>query len=386
VTAGRASGDESVHYRFHFRVLAPLRPGIAALDGIVVPASRPASNLLPALRLGVALDVPVVVICSRGAAADAVLAVAGGVPDSRHAVVDLAAGKALPQLPPFATAGFASALVGSHGDLHIKRNLGLLLSRAAGWRTLLFLDDDISGLRPGLVKWAVGALDHHAAVGLRALRFADNSVVCHARRFIPGVRQSVFVSGSALAVRADLVDSFFPEVYNEDWLFLAPYLDQRAVAAAGDVHQSPYDPFELPDRATAEEFGDVLGEGLIGHLHHGTLSRPPTVSYWDGFLRRRARFISDAIAACDARATEDPRARKALRSLRRAENARAKIRAEQLTDYVTAWLDDLRHWRHFLTGVPRLGTLQAALDWLGPSVVPAPTSPLDAEPRPCPLS
>jgi hypothetical protein len=386
VTTGRASGDASVHYRSHVRLLAPLRPGVADLDGIVVPSSRPASNLRPALRLGLALDVPVIVICSRDATSDAVEAVAGGIPGSRLAIVDLAVRKALPELPHFATAGFGSALVGSHGDLHLKRNLGLLLARVAGWRNLLFLDDDISGLHPERVMRAVGALDHHAAVGMRARSFADNSVVCHARRFVNGIRQGVFVSGSALAVRADRADSFFPEVYNEDWLFLAPYLDRRAVAMADDVQQARYDPFELPDRATAEEFGDVLGEGLIGHLHHDTLNRPPTVSYWDSFLSRRSRFIGEAVAACATQATENPVARRALRSLRRAENTRARIRPELLTDYVTAWLDDLHLWRQFLTGVPRLGTLRAALDWLGPPVVPAPTSPLDAEHQPCPLS
>jgi hypothetical protein len=377
---GWASGDAPVHYRSHARLLAPLRPGAAALDGIVVPAARPAANLVPAFRLGAALDVPVVVICSGDATPDAVVAVAGGVPRSRYAVVDVAARKVFPRLPPLATAGFASAFVGSRGDLHLKRNLGLLLGRAASWRTLLFLDDDISGLRRDMVARTVGALDHHAAVGMPARRFADNSVVCHARRLLPGVRQSVFVSGSALALRVDRVDSFFPDVYNEDWLFLAPHLDRRTVAANGSVRQSPYDPFELPDRATAQEFGDVLGEGLIGHLHRGTLSRPPSMRYWDGFLRQRARFVAEVLAACTVQAPENTMARKALRSLRRAENIRAKIRPELLTDYVAAWLDDLWQWRHFLTGVPRLGTLEVALDWLDPPVVPAPTPPLDAEP------
>jgi hypothetical protein len=386
VSEGWASGEASVHYRFHGRLLVPLRPGTAALDGIVVPASRSAENLRPAFRLGAALGAPVVVMCSRAARPGAVAAVAGDVPGARVATVDLA-GHVVPRFPRFATSGFADAFVGSHGDLSLKRNLGLLVGRAAGWRTMLFLDDDIIGLRPGPIARAVDGLEHHAAVGMPAQNFPDNSVVCHARRFVPDSRQGVFVSGSALAVRLDRADSFFPDVYNEDWLFLAPHLDRRDVAAGRPVGQLPYQPFAMADRATAEEFGDVLGEGLVGHLHHGSLGRPPSAGYWRTFLEKRARFIAEAAAACAAQAPERPAARDALRALGRAENTRAKIRPAQLTDYVAAWLDDLRRWRDFISGVPRLGTLEAALDWLDRSVLAAPpTRPLDAEPRPCPLS
>jgi hypothetical protein len=195
--------------------------------------------------------------------------------------------------------------------------------------------------------------------------------VCHARRFVPGRRQGVFVSGSALAVRVDRAGSFFPETYNEDWLFLAPHLARREVAASGSVRQLPYRPFDLPDRATAEEFGDVLAEGLIGHLHHGSLGRPPSIRYWTDFLRRRARVIAEAAESCAALAAEDPLARAALRALKRAEVARAKIRSSLLVDYVASWLDDLQRWQEFLTGVPRLGDLEATLARLGLPAVPA---------------
>jgi hypothetical protein len=378
VSDGRASGEPSVHYRFHSRLLAPFRPGAAALDGIVVPASRPAESLRPALRLGADLAVPVVLMCSGRARPSEVAAVADGVPGVGWRAVDLT-GRTRPCFTELTTSGFATAFVGSHGDLSTKRNLGLLLARAAGWRTLLFLDDDIYGLRAAAVARAIGALDQHAAVGMPAQSFPDNSVVCHARRFVPGIRQGVFVSGSALGVRVDRSDSFFPEIYNEDWLFLAPHLDRREVTSSGQVRQLPYDPFEIPDRATAEEFGDVLAEGLVGHLHHGSLSRPPTVGYWSAFLDRRARFIAEAAAACAAQADTNSLAAKALRALDRAENARAAIRPALLTEYIASWLDDLRSWRDFLTGVPRLGTLEAALDWLDRSVVPPHSVTKDAE-------
>lgn len=375
---GRASGEPSVHYRFHSRLLAPCEPGRARLDGIIVPAARSAGHLEPALQLGAALGVPVVLMVSHDVRPRAVAAVAHSVAGAEWRAVDIRRGLRS-RLPEFRTSGFMAAVVGTRGDLSLKRNLGLMIGRLAGWRTLLFLDDDIVDLRPGSIARAVGRLDQRAVVGMPAREYPDNSVVCHARRFIPGARQGVFVGGNAMAVRVDQCDAFFPEVYNEDWLFLAPYLDRREVASHGGVRQLPYDPFAMADRATSEEFGDVLAEGLVGHLHHGSLRRPPTVGYWSAFLDRRARFIAEAAAACSARATGDIEAGKALRALHRAENARAKILPALLTDYVASWLDDLRLWRDFLDGIPRLGTLDAALNWLDLPVAPPPSPRKDAD-------
>ena len=376
---GRASGEPSVHYRFHGRLLAPFEPGRARLDGIFVPAARSAAHTESALRLGAALGAPVVVMCSGKARTGEVAALADDVPGVTcwPVAVTRNAGSTFPD---FETTGFPAAIVGARGNLSVKRNLGLLIGRLAGWRTVLFLDDDIVGLRPRSLTRAVSGLDFHMAVGMPPTDFPDNSVVCHGRRFIPSSRQGVFVGGNALAVRVDRCDSFFPEIYNEDWFFLAPLLARRQAAAHGHVGQMRFDPFEIADRATTEEFGDVLGEGLLGHLHHGSLNEPPTLGYWRAFLRRRARFIAEAIAACEAQATESSRARAALRALERAEHARAQILPSSLVDYVAAWLDDLRLWREHLTGIPHLGTLEAALNWLDLPVSPPATSPgKDAE-------
>ena len=44
-------------------------------------------------------------------------------------------------------------------------------------------------------------------------------MVCHAIRDTGG-KQGTFVGGGALAVAVDRVDSFFPDIYNEDWFYL----------------------------------------------------------------------------------------------------------------------------------------------------------------------
>jgi hypothetical protein len=372
--ARQRAGKHAVrHYASHVDLLQPARPGYLPVDAIVVPAARSAANLESALLLGAALDAQVVVLCSRAARVDEVLRQADGVGGARCTAVDLEG--PVDGLPDLATSAFAEAPIPWHGDLSLKRNLGLVLGRRCGWRTVVFLDDDIRGISPALVASAVGTLSHHAAAGMPATRFPDNSVVGHARRLAIG-DQGVFVSGSALAVDVRRVDSFFPAIYNEDWLFLAPYLEDRTVAAVGSVRQDFQDPFAQLSRARDEEFGEVIGEGLVGCLHTGSLHSPLSERYWAEFLQVRGEFIKTVALGC--RLSDHPDAAGAAAALDIAESARRELSPRVLADYVSAWRADHGSWRHYLARLQPDHHLFAALDRLGlpaGSVGPACTTP-----------
>jgi hypothetical protein len=269
-------------------------------------------------------------------------------------------GEALPRL---STSEFGQAKVDPHGDLSRKRNLGLLVARLVGWTRLMFLDDDISALDPLQVEHAAAGLDHFAAVGMPARSFPDNSVACHAWRE-SGAEQDVFVSGSALVVCEPATDSFFPDIYNEDWLFLAPHLDRHEVSTVGTVAQEPYDPFKNPDRAGAQEFGDVLAEGLIGRLHTHRLYPVPTWDYWRRFLDARVRFLAGAREGC----ATAPDSGNALAAIESAQDALEGISPDELVQYVEAWDADLATWREWILDKPRLDGLDAALRHLGLAV------------------
>jgi hypothetical protein len=360
----------ATHHSSHASLLQPYRRGgRLRLNAIVVSASRTADNLRPALRLGAALDVPVVLLCSHATRIDQAEAEAATVRGVSCVAVDVSSASGKTHLPSFQTSNFRQAQVGSAGDLSLKRNLGLILGRLAGWKALLFLDDDIVDLKPVQVKRAAAALDYFAAVGMPARDFPDNSVVCHANR-LSGSQQDVFVSASALTVNVEITDAFFPDMYSEDWLFLAPYLDRSSVARYGVVRQKPYEPFEYPYRAGTQEFGDILAEGLIGFLHSARLYRPPSIYYWESFLESRAAFLSFAMEACRNAPTPDNGvARAALAALEIAEHARSSISAAALADYIEAWLHDLVTWRRFLGALSRTTGLLAAVHNLDLPVV-----------------
>jgi hypothetical protein len=332
------------------------------VDVIVVPASRPPEHLLPALELGAALQCQIVALCSKAARAKEVAGMAAETPGARCVAVDLPADYDH-RLVDFTTSARKEALIGRLLDLSLKRNIGVLLARLIGWRFVLFLDDDMTHISPTTVRRAASALGRYTAVGMAVHDFPDNSVVCHAHR-LAGGQQDVFVTGSALVVECRKVDSFFPQVYNEDWLYLMDGLRKRAVACTGTARQLAYDPFADPDRASAEEFGDILAEGLVGLLHHGVPPERADEEYWTEFLSRRRQFIRRAAGRL-ATMPSSNRPVGALNALRAAQQRHADISARLLDEYVRAWQGDLRCWSDRLHALPRTRSLNGALQHLG---------------------
>ena len=331
------------------------------VDAVVVPAGRPAYMLLPAMELAAELGCELVVLCSRRSSPTEAAGLAIEVPDVRWTVVELPPDYEH-ELVSFATSRVDDAAVDPSSDLSLKRNIGLLLARMVGWDTVFFVDDDMRDLHPAAVRRAAGLVVRGGAAGLVPRSFPDNSIVCHANRLATG-RQDVFVTGAALAVDCARPRSFFPRVYNEDWLFLLPALQARRVAAAGRVRQLPYEPFEKVERARGEEFGDVLAEGLMSLLHRGCGPPDADAGFWSAFLDERRRFLDEARRRLSTR--RHAAAIAALQALAAAEDRRRDLRPTDLDAYVRQWQADVRIWCTRLEDVPRLGSLPKALAELG---------------------
>ena len=201
-------------------------------------------------------------------------------------------------------------------DISRKRNLGLLIGHMCGWTRMLFLDDDIRRLSIEKLTSAATLLDRYPVVGLQVNKFPDASAVGHARR-LTGRRQEPFISGGSLLVNPQRLNGLFLPVYHEDWLCIIDHLRLGEVAVGGTVGQLPYRPFTTPERATLEEFGDILASGLLWlvHARHRTGTAELTnrygnsaityrhywqavvkVRFWEEILNQRAALL-DNIAA-----------------------------------------------------------------------------------------
>jgi hypothetical protein len=332
-------------------------------DAIIVPASRPAPNLDHAMALAKAMNCWLVVFCSRRARGEEVGALAADMRFSRALAVDLPPGYRH-KLVDFASSGVTrgdlpAVCENPNGDLSTKRNLGLLLSRMMGWERIFFMDDDIRDVAADDLRATTAMLGRYRSAGMRVGYFPDNSVVCHAHRQT-GAAQDVFVSGSALAVNSMRPFNFFPEVYNEDWLFF--YDDARSgQLGSSDRHvtQLSYDPFEQPQRAERQEFGDVLAEGLYALLDRGLGVETATCEYWNEFLVARRDFLEDILRRSDQTARGIPV--KMVSAVQTAMISLMQTRPIMYQKYVEAWRKDITTWAENVTRLPRSPSIESAL-------------------------
>jgi hypothetical protein len=331
-------------------------PGVEA---IFVPTNRPVLFLETAARLAQELGCTLVTLHSGRSAA-------GEFRETVSPTVDLFAidvPQALPlNLPLWETSQLLNGTIfASHFDISPKRNIALMLSHMLGWSRVLFLDDDIIDVNPQDIYQASGLLGLYCAVGLSLVRFPDNSVVCHAYRLAGGSQQS-FVGAGALALDARVArmySTFFPDIYNEDWFFLLG-TEKRLLptASIGQVNQVGYDPFDSPDRARNQEFGDVLAEGIYWLLDQDQAIGDADLRHWTDFLNKRRQFIEMVTTRTEDSAIDRSEKKRRLAALKAAEDRLREITPELCEQYVQAWTRDRVRWREHLdrlpTGVDRM--------------------------------
>ena len=332
------------------------------LDAIVVPASRLAAHLDHAVTLARAAGCWLLILCSgRLDSTEAVnflaarsyhKAVAIDLPrDYSHKLLCFPELAAVSSELPKACDLFTT-------DLSMKRNIGLVLARMQGWRRIFFLDDDIRDIAYPDLQRTVDMLGSFSAAGLWVTDFPDNSIVCHANRYTGG-SQGVFVSGAALAVDCESDIGFFPDIYNEDWLFMFDYASAGKLANSSlQATQLCYYPFAKAGRAAWQEFGDVIAEGLYTLLHLGLDVAHATRAYWGDFLEARRSFL-------EAILTRLPNAYPEMRdeiqmSVQQAEKCLQTIKPDLCERYVQAWRYDLADWKQRTAAIAVVPSIEAA--------------------------
>ncbi|MGK3202566.1 hypothetical protein [Amycolatopsis sp. MEPSY49] len=323
----------------------------ASLDAIIVPNGRPSAYLKEAIAAAKLVDAHLVLLCSMLADASSA-ALAAKREGVRVTAIDVEF------LPDGVVPRFATDKLLKFGkfrrpvDTSLKRNLGLLLASLAGWKRILFLDDDIKLPDPGDLAAAAGLLDDHDVVGLANAGMPDNSVVCHALRDV-GAPQDVFIGGGALVVGEPAFSSFFPNIYNEDWFFLLDGVRLRPSAVTGTAWQYAYDPYNDPRRARGEELGDTLAEGIFGLFDNEFGLDHADNAYWSEFLPERRRIISTTIERVLASSIEAAQKARMVAALKASIGRSHLITPELCVEYLEAWQSDCLRWQRHIRRLKR---------------------------------
>lgn len=309
------------------------------LDAIVVPAARRAHRLKHIVDLAAASGTPLVVLASHHCQISEVADMVASAPGCKALIVAVPDSVCHEALTLETSAGiFRELSAGRRSNLSLKRNLGLLLARLRGWRKIMFVDDDILPLTIDTLRRVAYHLETNLFAGLRTVKTPDNSVVCHANRLV-GQPQGIFVSGAALGVHtADLPLEVFPDVYNEDWFAMAGVASNLGVVCAGEAHQLEFNPYDDPNRAAVEEFGDLLAEGLFAAMTDGLHpARTTTSIYWASFIEARSQVIERIDAALTWQTHQEVQAKA---SLIQAMIQLKEIRPDHCVDFIEAWRQD----------------------------------------------
>ena len=336
------------------------------LDAIIVPTARSADNLEHAITLARDAKTHLVLLCSRDADPGEVLKRLDSDESTAATVVKIPDGYTHDLFEFDTTLWVKNKLPGMcavrHSDLSVKRNIGLVVARMLDWKRIFFMDDDIRDVTPTALLHTVSALGGDGgcrSVGMAVTGFPDNSVVCHARRETKRY-QGVFVSGSVLAVDTKASFDFFPDIYNEDWLFFYRDTAKGRLGSSGrTATQLPYDPFASPQRAAGQEFGDVIAEGLYALLDEDLGSEYATAEYWNQFLADRKRILDEIIEKSDT-APQDIR-EKMTQAVSTARMCLGEIQPDMCVDYVLRWRRDLGQWETTLKQLPKAASISAAL-------------------------
>lgn len=363
----------SYSHLLHF----PERPEPAqasyAIDAIIVPTVRSAPQLRSAVDLASQLSCQLIALYTDelpeglpsvlaklppGLATEVTLS-----SDTEHRQLDLG-----PVISESLPSGCAL-------DISRKRNLGLLIGRACGWRRMLFLDDDIRRINAAKLRSAAALIGQYPVVGLQVRKYPDASVVGHARR-LTGHYSEPFISGGSLLVDPQRLHGFFPAVYHEDWLCLINNLRLGEVAVGGTVGQKPYRPFTTPNRAKLEEFGDILASGLLWQVHTAAeksagmsaMTREywhPAMetSFWDRVLVHRVKLLGNTIERLNRITAHDTDA--ALESVKASWERCVGLSSREFVTFVADWLDGLDAWQARLASVAPAGSVKQALADLG---------------------
>lgn len=352
----------------------------ARRGGILLPISRSLQQELRGLELAAELALAhqctLLVICSRQAKVAEFPRVLSDKLGDLLVLVDLAEVDRA-WLPTLVSSAHRVSKLRRVNDVGSKRNIGLAVAICLRWNYLLFVDDDIHtaergpSLDPENLAYALGVLEADrqlSAVGWTLEGFDDNSVVGHARPLV-GLPQGIFIGGGALLVRIDEKIPFFPDIYNEDWMFVIALAaaapdHRRALGWGGRVHQRAYAPFRAR-RAASEEAGDIVGECLMNLLedYGSKYDQIMTPSLWRSSISSRRQLLqvirveagrrlrAAAAAGAVGAALE---ARCLIDSMTAAERVHQELKPMDLMSFVRAWRDDAAAWQSHLRQVQNL--------------------------------
>jgi|GEM_PF-2715009 len=231
-------------------------------------------------------------------------------------------------------------------DIWSKRNYALLISKLEGLSNILIIDDDIIPAA-GLIEDVLSLSTEYGLVGSNVTGMPDVSVVGHVCKLV-GVTNQDFVSGHFLAINVPLTSQYyFPNMYNEDWVFVMLNSLSARIARFSTVFQLYWNPYhDTAQRLAFEEPGEIFVEGMArALLSQASLAPLSSHEHWQEVIDERGKQLNQLASS------ELAQAAPAIAQLLTVASAKAQSIAP--LDMLSMWqgyVDGLTKWRAIING------------------------------------
>jgi hypothetical protein len=225
--------------------------------------------------------------------------------------------------------------------LPLKRNFALRHASVMGFRKILIVDDDIRSIDKKRLKAGADCLDKYALAGCFVNDFLDTSVLGHLEK-AAGEEIHPFLSGSFLFIKPPETQSFFPCLYNEDWLFMIPHVQNGTACSFGNVRQEAFDPFGNLSRPVFQEFGEIIIEGLYALIESKQYEFRFKSKTWIDVIAQR-REILKSLSKRLAKKKHQITIKQMLES-------NSHITEADCCDFISYWERDTISWSKYIGG------------------------------------
>ena len=196
---------------------------------------------------------------------------------------------------------FLKVLGDGEWNLGFARNHALILSAFNKFNKVLFLDDDVKIESESRVNKIFSLLQDYEFVGSKIIGMPDDSIVGHVATRL-GHNDRRMHSGGCLAFRTDVIDNFFLNLYNEDWIWL--YLQSLSFRQIefGEAIHAVFDPYQnFENKILFQEIGEATIDGLEDAVSLGDLNLIKHENYWKEKFQERKMYLQFLKQQCEVK-------------------------------------------------------------------------------------
>jgi len=177
-------------------------------------------------------------------------------------------------------------------NLGYARNFALLYSKSICANKVLFMDDDIQVPNLKLIDDLFQSIKDFQFVGANITGLVDDSALGHIATDL-GIFNERMLSGGFMVFNPNIIDQYFLNNYNEDWIWLFLQIKGKEHLQTGEVAQELSNPLaNYQNKIIFQEHGEIALDGIIELFKEGSYDSLVELSFWKRMLAEREEYLN----------------------------------------------------------------------------------------------